>query len=51
MVQGLANQTHRIYTANIVVFNVEPVIRYEWVSKSEVTFGKIDPEIIREFAK
>jgi predicted house-cleaning NTP pyrophosphatase (Maf/HAM1 superfamily) len=42
MIQGLSGQTHRIYTANIVVFNCEPNIKYEWVGKSEVTFGEID---------
>ena len=51
MVSELAGNTHTIYTANIVVFNAEPLIRYEWVEKGDVTFGKIDPEIIKEFAK
>jgi septum formation protein len=51
MVTGLADDTHRLYTANIVVFNTSPLIRHEWVSRAEVTFGKIDPEIIKEFAK
>ena len=51
MVQGLAGNTHRIYTANIVVFNAEPIIKYEWVSKAEVTFGNVDLSIIKEFAK
>ena len=51
MVQELSDSTHRIYSANIVVFNASPVIREEWVCKAEVTFGKIDLEIIKEFAK
>ena len=51
MVQQLANNTHTIYTANIIVFNAEPLIRYEWVSKADVTFGNVDIEIIKEFAK
>ena len=51
MVSELAGNTHRIYTANIVVFNTEPILKYEWVSKAEVTFGKIDPLTIQEFAK
>ena len=51
MIQELAGNTHRIYTANILVFNSEPQIFYEWVSRAEVTFGPIDPHIIQEFAK
>jgi predicted house-cleaning NTP pyrophosphatase (Maf/HAM1 superfamily) len=52
MVTELADKVHRIYTANIVVFNSNgPLIRHEWVSKAEVTFGKIPPEVIKEFAK
>ena len=51
MVSELSGNTHTIYTANIVVFNAEPLIRYEWVEKGDVTFGKIEPETIKEFAK
>lgn len=47
MIQELSGNTHRVYTANIVVFNSQPAIRYEWVSKGEVTFGHIDNDIIR----
>lgn len=47
MIQELSGNTHRVYTANIVVFNSEPVTRYEWVSKGEVTFGDISIDIIR----
>lgn len=51
MVQELSGNTHRIYTANIIVFNAKPLIRYEWVTRAEVTFGKITPDILKEFAK
>lgn len=51
MVQGLSGNTHRVYTANILVLNADPIIKYEWVTRSEVTFGDIDIEIIKEFAK
>ena len=40
-----------MYTANIVVLNAKPLIREEWVSKAEVTFGKVSTDIIKEFAK
>ena len=46
MVRGLSECTHRVYTANIVVFNASPPIRQEWVSRAEVTFGRVAPEII-----
>jgi hypothetical protein len=39
MMSSLANQTHQAYTAHTIVFNVDPLIRYEWVTKAEVTFG------------
>lgn len=43
MVRGLANQTHRIYTAHAVIFNLQDGknLKYEWVSTAEVTFGNI----------
>lgn len=44
MMGSLANKTHQAYTAHIIVFNVEPVIRYEWVIKADVTFGEIPKE-------
>lgn len=51
MVSELSGNTHRIYTANILIFNSEPQIRHEWVCKSEVTFGNIDLNIAKELAK
>lgn len=51
MVRSLSNQTHRIYTAHIVVFNTQPAIRYEWVTRAEVTFGEVPEEVIKVFAK
>jgi predicted house-cleaning NTP pyrophosphatase (Maf/HAM1 superfamily) len=51
MITKLANRTHNLYTAHIIVFNAEPEIKYEWVSKAEVTFGKIPIEVAEVFAK
>lgn len=39
MMLSLANKTHNAYTAHIIVFNIKPMIKYEWVGKAEVTFG------------
>ena len=51
MGQTLSNEQHRVYTAHIVVFNTDPVIRYEWVARAEVTFGDVPLEVLKEFAK
>lgn len=51
MMHGLANKTHEIYTAHVIVFNTQPEIRYEWVTKAEVTFGDISVNALEEFAK
>ncbi len=55
---GLRNTTHQVYTANMVVFNQEPLLRYEWVEEGnvfwlmiQVTFGSIPIEAIEAYAK
>ena len=51
MMGGLSNKTHQAYTAHVVIFNVEPQIRYEWVTKADVTFGDIPTVALEAFAK
>ena len=51
MMGSLANKTHQAYTAHIVTFNTEPQIKYEWVTKADVTFGEIPIAALEEFAK
>ncbi len=36
MMGGLINTTHQVYTANMVIFNQSPLIRYEWVEVGNV---------------
>ena len=31
MMSGLLNATHQVYTANMVIFNQKPLLKYEWV--------------------
>lgn len=31
MMSELINITHQVYTANMVIFNQKPLLRYEWV--------------------
>ena len=38
MMGGLRNTTHQVYTANMVVFNQKPLLRYEWVEEANVFF-------------
>jgi predicted house-cleaning NTP pyrophosphatase (Maf/HAM1 superfamily) len=38
MMGGLRNTTHQVYTANMVVFNQKPLLRYEWVEEANVLF-------------
>ena len=33
---GLANKTHQVYTANMIVFNQNPLLKFEYVSKGDV---------------
>lgn len=47
MMSQLSNKTHQIYTAHCIVFNVEPQIKYEWVSKADVTFGDVPIECFK----
>lgn len=41
MMGSLANKTHQAYTAHVIVFNAEPCIKFEWVTKADVTFGDV----------
>lgn len=51
MMSSLCNKTHSAYTAHIIVFNTKPLIRYEWVTKADVTFGDVPNICFEEFAK
>jgi hypothetical protein len=38
MMGGLINTTHQVYTANMVIFNQAPLLRYEWVEEANVFY-------------
>lgn len=51
MMSALANQTHQAYTAHVIVFNTEPQIKFEWVTKADVTFGDVPVECFEAFSE
>ena len=48
---SLANQTHQAYTAHVLIFNTEPLIKYEWVTHADVTFGDVPLECFEAFSE
>ena len=38
MMSGLLNTTHQVYTANMIVFNQYPLLKFQYVSKGDVFF-------------
>jgi predicted house-cleaning NTP pyrophosphatase (Maf/HAM1 superfamily) len=51
MLSSLSNETHQCFSAHILTFNTDPEIKYEWVTKSDVTFGKIPLECLTSYSE